>query len=70
MQEITIFSPATVANVSCGFDAMGFALESLGDEMIFKKTEKHRSRIFLKSKVQICPLKHLIMWLVLSRRIC
>ena len=39
MQEITIFSPATVANVSCGFDAMGFALESLGDEMIFKKTE-------------------------------
>jgi len=39
MQEITIFSPATVANVSCGFDAMGFALESLGDEMTFKKTE-------------------------------
>ena len=39
MKEITIFSPATVANVSCGFDAMGFALESLGDEMIFKKTE-------------------------------
>ncbi len=39
MNEITIFSPATVANVSCGFDAMGFALESLGDEMIFKKTE-------------------------------
>lgn len=39
MQEITIFSPATVANVSCGYDAMGFALESLGDEMIFKKTE-------------------------------
>jgi len=39
MQEITIFSPATVANVSCGFDALGFALESLGDEMTFKKTE-------------------------------
>ena len=48
MKEITIFSPATVANVSCGFDAMGFALESLGDEMIFKKTEskdEHISRI-------------------------
>jgi len=39
MQEITIFSPATVANVSCGYDAMGFALESLGDDMIFKKTQ-------------------------------
>jgi homoserine kinase len=39
MKEITIFSPATVANVSCGYDAMGFALESLGDEMIFTKTQ-------------------------------
>lgn len=37
MNKITIFAPATVANVSCGFDAMGFALETLGDEMIFTK---------------------------------
>lgn len=39
MNEIRIFSPATVANVSCGFDALGFALDTLGDEMIFKKTK-------------------------------
>lgn len=39
MDELRIFSPATVANVSCGFDAMAFALESLGDEMIFKKND-------------------------------
>jgi homoserine kinase len=38
MNEIKIFSPATVANVSCGFDALGFALNTLGDEMIFRKT--------------------------------
>lgn len=38
MNEIKIFSPATVANVSCGFDALGFALDTLGDEMIFRKT--------------------------------
>ena len=38
MNKITVFAPATVANVSCGFDAMGFALETLGDEMIFTKT--------------------------------
>lgn len=38
MDQIKVFSPATVANVSCGYDAMGFALETLGDEMIFTKT--------------------------------
>ena len=38
MNEIKIFSPATVANVSCGFDALGFALNAVGDEMILKKT--------------------------------
>ena len=38
MKEIKVFSPATVANVSCGFDALGLALETIGDEMVFKKT--------------------------------
>jgi len=38
MNEIKIFSPATVANVSCGFDALGFALNAVGDEMLLKKT--------------------------------
>lgn len=37
-QNIKIFSPATVANVSCGFDVLGFCLESIGDEMIIRKT--------------------------------
>jgi len=40
MDEIKIFSPATVANVSCGFDVLGFCLESVGDEMIIRKTKK------------------------------
>ncbi len=38
MDEVKIFSPATVANVSCAFDILGFALEAVGDEMIFQKT--------------------------------
>ena len=38
MTEIKIFSPATVANVSCGFDVLGFCLDTLGDEMIIRKT--------------------------------
>ncbi len=37
MDKLHIFAPATVANVSCGFDAMAFALDTLGDEMIFQK---------------------------------
>ena len=45
MEELKIFSPATVANVSCGFDALGFAVESLGDEMIFRRSSKPGIRI-------------------------
>ncbi|MBT8255632.1 MAG: homoserine kinase [Bacteroidia bacterium] len=45
MNKLHIFSPATVANVSCGFDAMAFALENLGDEMIFEKNESGKVTI-------------------------
>ena len=38
MDEIKIFAPASVANVSCGFDVLGFCLEPVGDEMIIRKT--------------------------------
>ena len=38
MKYIKIFAPATVANVSCGFDSMGFAVDTVGDEMSFTKT--------------------------------
>ncbi|WP_047787834.1 homoserine kinase [Tenacibaculum mesophilum] len=38
MNYLKIFSPATVANVSCGFDALGLALETVGDTMTFTKT--------------------------------
>ena len=37
MNEIKIFAPATVANVACGFDVLGFCLEGIGDEMILRK---------------------------------
>ncbi len=40
MNEIKIFSPATVANVACGFDVLGFCLDSVGDDMVIKKTNK------------------------------
>jgi homoserine kinase len=33
MNEVTAFAPATVSNVGCGFDVLGFALERPGDEV-------------------------------------
>jgi homoserine kinase len=32
-ESIRVFAPATVANVSCGFDVLGFAVNSPGDEV-------------------------------------
>lgn len=33
MKSVTAFAPATVANVSCGFDILGFAIGQMGDEV-------------------------------------
>jgi len=38
-KEIRVFAPASVTNVSCGFDIMGFALNFPGDEVILKLKE-------------------------------
>ena len=32
-KKITVFAPATVANLGCGFDAMGLAIDAPGDEL-------------------------------------
>jgi homoserine kinase len=34
MESVTAFAPATVSNVACGFDVLGFALASPGDEVV------------------------------------
>jgi len=45
MNEIKIFCPATIANLSCGFDVLGTCLENVGDEMIIRKTTEKGIRI-------------------------
>ena len=40
MNELRIFCPATIANLSCGFDVMGLCLEAIGDEMVIRKSDK------------------------------
>jgi homoserine kinase len=39
MKEVKVFCPATIANISCGFDVLGLCLDNVGDEMIIRKTE-------------------------------
>jgi homoserine kinase len=45
MDYLKIFAPATVANVSCGFDSLGFAVDAVGDEMTFTKTAEKGVKI-------------------------
>ncbi len=45
MNQIKVFAPATVANVACGFDVMGFAIEGIGDELTITKTETQGLKI-------------------------
>jgi homoserine kinase len=42
---IKVFAPASVANVACGFDVLGFALERPGDEIIVRFSENKGLKI-------------------------
>ncbi|MCW5517424.1 homoserine kinase [Muriicola sp. Z0-33] len=45
MAAIKIFSPATIANISCGFDVLGLALDAVGDTMTITKVADKGIRI-------------------------
>jgi homoserine kinase len=45
MHEIRVLAPATVANVVCGFDCLGFALDEPFDEMTVRPTDEPGIRI-------------------------
>ena len=47
LREVSVFAPATVSNVACGFDIMGFAVNELGDVVTVKKIEK--PGVFIKN---------------------
>ncbi len=68
MDQIKIFVPASVANVSCGFDVLGFCLEPIGDIMHVTKTESPGVTIGLVSgeKLPTDPLKNVASVAVLS----
>ncbi|MGL2993752.1 homoserine kinase [Flavobacterium sp. TSSA_36] len=45
MKEIKLFCPATIANLSCGFDVLGLCLATAGDEMIVRTSTEKGVRI-------------------------
>lgn len=56
MNEIRVFCPATIANISCGFDVLGVALDTIGDEMVVRKTKDKGIRI-IKIEGQQLPME-------------
>ena len=68
MNQIKIFTPASVANVSCGFDVLGFCLDTTGDFMTVSKTDTPGVQIgsVTGEKVPKDPLKNVASVAVLS----
>ena len=45
MDSVKVFSPASVSNVCCGFDVLGFSIDGFGDEIIIHKSDLKDVRI-------------------------
>ena len=45
MDAVTAFAPATVSNVACGFDVLGFALDAPGDEVTARFATRPRRSV-------------------------
>ena len=43
--KVTVFAPATVANIGCGFDSMGLAIDEPGDELTVEFNDEKKIRI-------------------------
>ena len=48
MKEVKVHAPATVANVGCGYDTIGFALEGLYEEIIVSRRDDNKINILVE----------------------
>ena len=53
MNEVSVLAPATVANVVCGFDVLGFALSKPSDEMTLRKIDEKTVRIINRDEFNL-----------------
>ncbi len=62
MNSVSVFAPASVANVAVGFDILGFALNKPGDEIVARFSDKPGIRISRITgdggKLSMDPLKN------------
>lgn len=56
MNQVRVFAPATIANVACGFDVLGLALDYPGDEVIVTKTDSKKIIITACHNAENLPL--------------
>ena len=56
LQGVRLFAPASIANISCGFDVLGLCLENIGDYMEIRRSKKSGIRI-TSIKGQDLPLE-------------
>lgn len=40
LKGVKLFAPASIANISCGFDVLGLCLQNIGDHMEIRRSEK------------------------------
>lgn len=64
INEVRVFAPATVANMVCGFDILGFALDRPGDEVQMRISEVPGVRILKitgdEGRLPLDPLKNTV----------
>ncbi len=70
MESIKVFAPATVANVVCGFDILGFAVNEPGDELIMEMNSRPGVNIISiegdEGKLPLDPTKNTVSASVIS----
>lgn len=69
-ESIKVFAPATVANVVCGFDILGFAVNEPGDELLMETSNTPGVRIIAiegdEGKLPLDPQKNTVSASVIS----
>ena len=53
MNSVKVFSPASVSNVCCGFDVLGFSIAGLGDELIISESDSNKINIIKVNGYQV-----------------
>ena len=54
-EKIKVFAPASVANICCGFDVIGFAIDEPGDILVLSKNKQEKINIINHTPYDFIP---------------